>query len=79
MPRANVLRGEMRGKGRKGGESNGECEHGQQTSDERVWVAVVHSIHLHYPGSDSGHRLQLERMYTCSEIRVYVIDARIAG
>ena len=55
---ATVLLGVERKKGTKGGESNGECGPGKQTSNQRVWVAMVYSTRLlHFPGSDSRHRL----------------------
>lgn len=55
---ASVLLSIKRRKGTKGGESNGECGNRQQTPDQRVWVAMVYSTHLHhYPGPDSRHRL----------------------
>jgi hypothetical protein len=48
----------MTGRGMNGGESNGECPHGQQTSGEKVWVAMVYSMHLpRYPDFDSRRRL----------------------
>ena len=56
---ANVLLTTTRPKGMMEGESNGEFVHGKQSSDERVWVAMVYSMHLpRHPGSDSRHRFE---------------------